>query len=103
MNGMDPEDYGYLSVRVDEEQPLTLDDRIMNPRRKIFVVERADPIVSASAELMSGATEGGFVHDGVLRVGTDGYGLGVVEYRISEHPAGPEYRVLTRVGTDRDR
>lgn len=101
----DPDDYGWLRVRVDEEQPLTFDDHPMNSYRKIIVVEHADPVVSASVELLHQAQKWGHITgDGdTLRVGTDGHGLGVVEYRISEHPAGPKYRVLTKVGTDRDR
>jgi hypothetical protein len=101
---VNPDDYGWLRMRLEEPEPLTFDGRPMHDMGlKIPVVYQADPVVSASAELIEMGEREGWVRHGVLRVGTPGHGLGEVEYRISEHPAGLEYRVLTKVGTDRDR
>ena len=102
---MNPDHYGWLRVRLEEpEQYCSLaPDWSWDTSPKRVVVEQADPVVSASAAIIEACERDGLVHDGVLRVGTYGHGLGVVEYAISEHPAGPKYRVLTLEGTDRDR
>lgn len=100
-----PDDYGWLRVRLEEPEPVMFlppDYGMAEP--KSVVVIQADPVVSASAEFLHQARKWGYVHgEDVFRVGTEGRGLGVVTYRVGDHPAGPDYRVLTLEGTDRDR
>lgn len=101
-------EYGDLIVRLVEKEPEVLNPwptRSLPPDSYV-VVDRADRVVSASAEVLLWAERQGWVTaPGVLTVGTAGHGLGVVKYEIRPHPAGPQFRELHRIDewSDRDR
>jgi hypothetical protein len=88
---------GELIIRLVEEDVETLTPVAFGFHVRHLVVDKADRVVSATEKLIAECAIAGYVHDDVLTVGTPGEGCGVVRYRISDHPQGPDYRTLTRI------